>query len=161
MRRKWVLLVLVIAAVGVGIENWILPSGDGTTTRTPPQQGVRLVDTSRPQARDEQLPPLSRAEVDSLLAGDPGVQRDVFAPLQQRSEDPDPEPGLPRLTGTLVRDGHRVAWFDGRPYSKGESIDGAVVEDIERDHAWLSIAGERVRVDLCSRRISWGRGVQP
>jgi hypothetical protein len=161
VNRKVLVPVLVVALLAVAVESWLyFSSGSG-----PVRSGNAAADEE--SVYDEELsaagkgertapvlppPPLSRERLAAIL-GDLEGNRSPFVMgiAGKESETVRAASRLPLLDGTLIGEGRRVAWVDGRPRREGERFGKFLLSRVEQNRVVVVRDGERFTLEVIAK----------
>jgi hypothetical protein len=148
VRRKKLLILLPLAAVAVGFQNYVffsgLSSGPGPVDEELEEQ-ITLEDGDEARAPTP-VDPLLLAE---WLGAQPSMPRSPFLTRAEAEELGEFNAfALPALTATLWSPLRRVAWMNGRPLSEGDLVAGHALERIEPRQVVLRRGDVVVRVPI-------------
>jgi len=138
MNQRKLLLLLPIAAVAVGIQNYVffssLPSASSDFDEELADESL-LGEMAEPSRVSGPLAPEALA---AWLQEQPASARSPFMTrLEAMSLGEALERSLPRLSGTLIGATRKIAWLDGIPRIEGEEIGRHRIAAISRDRVVL------------------------
>jgi hypothetical protein len=155
VNRKVLVPVLLVAALGVTVENWLYFRGSTQPPRAaPPQQDdsdSSELDEGTQQdstASIEPLPVLSNEALAARLLGIDHARSPFLIQEEEKREVLLTGPVLPKLGGTLIGDKRRVAWVDGRPRREGDRHGDFLVANVDKGRVVLVRDGERYTLEL-------------
>lgn len=147
--------LLVIAALGVGVQNYVFFSG----LPDAPKPVAEPEEEGRPVAVAAGVEELAPQAVAAWLVGYEGHERSPFlteaealeerAPLSSGGSGPSLE-----LSGTLWSAGRRVAWINGRPRSEGDWVGQNQLVRIEPRRVVLMRDGRRIPLGIHRARTA-------
>ena len=158
MRNRKLVVLLVAAALAVGVQNYVFFSS--LADRPDPVRGE--LDAALEEAEDPADAPLAPVDPHALaswLSSQPGPARSPFLTRDEaRRLGESRSPLLPRLTGTLWSPGRRVAWLDGSPWSEGDWVGLHRIARIDRDRVLLERGDAEIALALEPGMATEGEG---
>ena len=161
MKRPMVAMTLAVAAALVLGENYVYFRGDSATPRPRAVVEGESAETDEPfdeSYRREAGPSvqapasLLRAQLADLLRSVELVRSPFLLGSKQHGGTKPEGSGLPRLAGTLMGNGRRIAWIDGRPRRVGELHGEFLVREIQPERVVLVRQGRRYTLEIRRKR---------
>ncbi len=151
MKKRWFLPALVVAALVVGVQNWLYFRGGSAPdlADVPWAADEDSDESAEGGASDTPPPPVSPERLGQVVAG-LSAWRSPFSTEGQLMHGARVA-GVPRLDGTLLGGGRRVAWLDGRPRRPGEKYGDFLVVSVDATTAVLSRAGRSYTLEVQAR----------